>query len=124
MEALVALSIVFLAAEVLKRRGPAGVSLSPPVVAFAFGLLHGLGFGGALMRIGLPEGEIPLALVAFNVGVELGQLAIVAVALLATVSLRRLMALPLGGLRPALAYAIGILAAVWFIERLADIVAA
>lgn len=125
VEALVALSIVFLAAEVVKRRsGAEAARLSPPVVAFAFGLLHGLGFGGALMRIGLPEGEIPLALISFNVGVELGQLAIVVVALLATASLRRLLALPLGGLRPSLAYAIGIVAAVWFAERLVGIAAA
>lgn len=123
VEALVALSIVFLAAEVVQRRAGAA-RLSPPFVAFAFGLLHGLGFGGALARIGLPQGEIALALVTFNVGVELGQLAIVAVALLATLSLHRLLALRLEGLRPAFAYSIGMVAAVWFAERMAGILAA
>ncbi len=123
VEALVALSIVFLAAEVVQRRAGAA-HLSPPFVAFAFGLLHGLGFGGALARIGLPQGEIALALVTFNVGVELGQLAIVTVALLATLSLRRLLAVPLEGLRPAFAYSIGMVAAVWFAERMLGILAA
>ena len=65
--------------------------LPPSVVAFSFGLLHGLGFGGALKEIGLPAGEIPLALLAFNVGVELGQLAIVALALATVFSLRLLL---------------------------------
>lgn len=123
VEALVALSIVFLAAEVLKDGGQRP-RLAPPLVAFAFGLLHGLGFGGALMEIGLPPGEIPLALVSFNVGVELGQLLVVALALLLTLSLRRLLAWPLAALRPAIAYGIGAVAAVWFVERLVGIVTA
>lgn len=122
VEALVALSIVFLAAEVLKSRTARGSHLSPPVVAFAFGLLHGLGFGGALMEIGLPAGEIPLALVSFNVGVEIGQLLVVALALLATRALRTLLAIPLGGLRFPLAYCIGVVAAIWFAERIVGIV--
>lgn len=124
VEALVALSIVFLAAEVIKSGAAGRARLSPPVVAFAFGLLHGLGFGGALMEIGLPAGDIPLALVSFNVGVELGQLLVVAVALLATASLRTLLAVRLGGLRWPLAYSIGMVAAVWFAERVAAIVGA
>jgi len=121
VEALVALSIVFLAAEVIKSGTRAGARLAPPAVAFAFGLLHGLGFGGALMEIGLPPGEIPLALLAFNVGVELGQLLIVALALLASAALATLLAVRLDGLRTPIAYAIGMVAAVWFAERMAAI---
>ena len=83
VELTIALSIVFLASELL--RDPLHRSHItqnyPWLVAFCFGLLHGLGFAGALAEIGLPHGEIPLALFAFNVGVELGQLGFVAVIL-------------------------------------------
>jgi hypothetical protein len=76
VEAVIALSIVFVAAEILHvRQGRAGLAARLPwVVAFVFGLLHGLGFAAALRDIGLPEHAIPLALAFFNVGVELGQL--------------------------------------------------
>jgi hypothetical protein len=76
VEAVIALSIVFVAAEILHaRQGRAGLAARLPwVVAFVFGVLHGLGFAAALRDIGLPEHAIPLALAFFNVGVELGQL--------------------------------------------------
>jgi hypothetical protein len=76
VEAVIALSIVFVAAEILHvRQGRAGLAARLPwVVAFVFGLLHGLGFASALRDIGLPQHAIPLALAFFNVGVELGQL--------------------------------------------------
>jgi hypothetical protein len=76
VEAVIALSIVFVAAEILHaRQGRAGLAARLPwVVAFVFGLLHGLGFASALRDIGLPEYAIPLALLFFNIGVELGQL--------------------------------------------------
>ena len=79
VEATIALSIVFLASELVRDEGRRGVVARyyPWLVAFSFGLLHGLGFAGALAEVGLPQGEIPLALFAFNVGVELGQLAFV-----------------------------------------------
>ena len=76
VEAVIALSIMFVASELLKRDG-SGQRFSeryPWTVSFAFGLLHGFGFAGALSEIGLPEGDIPLALLSFNVGVELGQI--------------------------------------------------
>jgi hypothetical protein len=93
-------------------------------VAFAFGLLHGFGFAGALSALGLPEGEIPLALFAFNVGVEIGQLAFVAAVLAALALARRVRRLAWLERRalPATAYAIGILAAFWLFERLAGFV--
>jgi hypothetical protein len=76
VEAAIALSIVFVAAEVLhSRQGHPGLAARKPwVVAFVFGLLHGLGFAGALRAVGLPEHAIPLALAFFNIGVEAGQL--------------------------------------------------
>ncbi len=79
IEALIALSIVFVAIEVLNaHRGRFGIAVRMPwLVAFIFGLLHGFGFAGALSEIGLPQHAIPFALLFFNIGVELGQLAFV-----------------------------------------------
>ena len=123
VEAAIALSILLLATEIVHlERGETGLTARWPwVVAFTFGLLHGFGFASALSDIGLPQGDIPLALFAFNVGVECGQLAFVAV-------VSSLAALP-GRLRlgvrveryalGAAPYAIGTLAAFWFFERLA-----
>jgi hypothetical protein len=76
VEAVIALSIVFVAVEIIHaRRGRVGIAAgSPWIVAFAFGLLHGFRFAGALTQVGLPQGHIPLALLFFNVGFELGQL--------------------------------------------------
>ena len=88
VEAAIALSIVFLAVEIVNaRRGRFSFTHAHPwVVAFGFGLLHGLGFAGALSEIGLPPDEIPIALLFFNVGVEIGQLMfVVAVLLLITI---------------------------------------
>ncbi len=120
VEALIALSIMFLAVEIIKS-DPSAPRLSeriPWAVAFLFGLLHGFGFAGALREIGLPAGEVPLALLTFNLGVEVGQLLIVALTLAVLALLRRL-ARP--ALRPATmvaTYMIGITASFWFIERM------
>ena len=90
VEALIALSILLVAAEAVRmRRGETSLAITWPwVVAFAFGLLHGFGFAGALRELGLPQGDIPLALFSFNVGVEIGQLIFVAAILLAFRALR------------------------------------
>jgi hydrogenase/urease accessory protein HupE len=126
VEATIALSILLLASEILRmQRGEQSLTARWPwLVAFAFGLLHGFGFAGALTAVGLPPGDIPLALFAFNVGVELGQLAFIA-AVLAAIALARRAGV-LSGLEryalPATAWAIGILAAFWFFERLAGFV--
>ena len=121
VEATIALSIVFLASELVRGDGARGVATKsyPWLVAFSFGLLHGLGFAGALAEVGLPHGEIPLALLAFNIGVELGQLAFVA-AVLTLARLVRLvpLRLPAWGAGAA-GYAIGSVAAFWVIARLA-----
>jgi hydrogenase/urease accessory protein HupE len=120
VEAMIALSIVFVAAEVIHGiRGRPGLTARAPwVVAFSFGLLHGFGFAGALAEVGLPQTAIPVALLMFNVGVEVGQLLFVAAAL----ALRELLArLPVA--RPAwtpylVPYAIGSIAMFWVVERI------
>lgn len=119
VEALIALSIVFLALEIVRlRAGRTSWTLRFPwAIAFAFGLLHGFGFAGALASIGLPEGEIVAALLAFNLGVEAGQLLVVAAALALLAAVERL-AQPV--LAPALrvaAYGIGITGSYWLIDR-------
>ncbi|HSK38846.1 MAG TPA: HupE/UreJ family protein [Arenibaculum sp.] len=122
VEAVIALSILFLASELMRRRrdGPGLTERHPWLVAFSFGLLHGLGFAGALAEVGLPEADIPLALLVFNLGVEAGQLLFVA-ALLALSWLwrRAIVQPPPPWLRDAPAYAIGSLATFWLIERVA-----
>jgi hydrogenase/urease accessory protein HupE len=125
VEATIALSIVFLARELLSgEAGRSAVTRTYPwVVAFSFGLLHGLGFASALAEIGLPQGEIPLALFAFNLGVELGQLAFITV-VLSVWRLARLLARGVVNATPAFAprltgYAVGITASFWIFARLA-----
>ena len=83
VEACIALSILLVASEILRfrRGGPSLTASRPWAVAFAFGLLHGFGFASALIDVGLPQRDIPFALFAFNVGVELGQLAFIAAVL-------------------------------------------
>jgi hydrogenase/urease accessory protein HupE len=121
VEAVIALSIVFVAAEVVHGlRGRPGLTARAPwVVAFSFGLLHGFGFAGALAEVGLPQKAIPLALLMFNVGVEVGQLLFVGAVLALRVLLARL---PLRAPRwadYAPPYAIGALAMMWVLERIA-----
>ncbi|MFN8542946.1 MAG: HupE/UreJ family protein [Candidatus Binatia bacterium] len=120
VEALIAASIVLLARELLRPPGvPATVTQRAPwVVAFAFGLLHGLGFAGALSEIGLPPDQVPLALLAFNVGVEIGQLAFVAMAAIPVVLARRVIP-QRSALRQAPAYALGAVASAWTLARIA-----
>jgi len=124
VEASIALSILLLATELAHaRRGERGLTARWPwLVAFAFGLLHGFGFASALVEVGLPQGDLPLALFAFNVGVEGGQLAFVAavLALAALASRARLAAPVKRHVSQAAPYAIGTLAAFWFFERLAQ----
>jgi hypothetical protein len=121
VEAAIALSIVFVAAEAVRRlRGAASLTAQAPwIVAFGFGLLHGLGFAGALAEVGLPHEAIPLALVAFNVGVELGQLLFVAAALSAGALLARLPLRARAWATPLPAYAIGVVGMFWVAERVA-----
>ena len=127
VEAAIAFSIVLVAAEILRlRAGQTSLTASRPwLIAFCFGLLHGFGFAGALSEIGLPRSELPLALFGFNVGVELGQLAFIASVLALVAVARKVRALgPVADLSARWApYAIGSLAAFWFVERVAAFVA-
>jgi len=119
VEAAIALSIVFVAVEAVKlRHGEGGLaSRRPWLVAFGFGLLHGLGFASALANLGIPPAEIPLALLFFNVGVEIGQLLFILFVLTLAESVRRL-DLRLPRRAPVFAvYGLGTVAAFWFIER-------
>lgn len=118
VEAVIALSILFVAMEIVHwRNGRPGITRRWPwVVAFIFGLLHGFGFANALANIGLPEHAIPLSLLFFNVGVELGQLAFIAAAMITWAVLRRF-TWPEWAWRVPV-YAIGSLAAFWTIDRI------
>jgi hydrogenase/urease accessory protein HupE len=122
VEATIALSILLLAREIIRaERGQASMTAKWPwLVAFSFGLLHGFGFASALTEIGLPQGDIPLALFAFNVGVEAGQLIFIAVVLAAfrCAKLIRFPALVERHARSVASYAIGGMAAYWLVERL------
>ena len=128
VEAAIALSIVLVAVEIVNaRRGmPCLTARWPWLVAFCFGLLHGFGFAGALAEVGLPHHAIPIALLFFNLGVEIGQLVFVA-AVLSVISLlgyaasrlldRAPLQQALDRLDVTVGYAIGIVAAYWLVER-------
>jgi hydrogenase/urease accessory protein HupE len=118
IEVLIAVSVLALAVE-LARDGDRETTMRrfPWLVALGFGLLHGFGFAGALAETGLPAGDIPLALVSFNTGIELGQLAFIGVVLaLGAVAWQAMPAVAAAARRPAV-YAMGMLAAFWCFER-------
>lgn len=126
VEATIALSILFVAAEIVRaREGAAGLTgRAPWIVAFVFGLLHGFGFAGALSQVGLPPRAIPLALLFFNLGVEAGQLLLIGAVLGLGAALRPMARRAPAWTRPSWAarvpaYAIGGIAAFWVIARVA-----
>ena len=123
IEVLIALSIAFLAREViLGQRGERTlVHESPWIVAFLFGLIHGFGFAAALGELGLSDADIPLALLFFNVGVELGQLAFIAALSVLNYLAARLLAPFVYSIERGLAYGLGGIATFWFIERLPNL---
>ena len=119
VEAVIALSILFLAREYLSlKNGKESLTAKHPwVVAFAFGLLHGFGFAGALAEIGLPQKEVPMALFTFNVGVEIGQLIFIA-AMILVGKIISLIKIPMPSWSwKVLPYLMGIIASFWLIER-------
>lgn len=126
IEVLIALTLVWLAWEVLgedKSSRWSPFAKRPWRMAAVFGLLHGFGFAGALSQVGLPQSEIPVALLAFNVGIELGQLTLIAVSALIWLVLSPVLKkLSPRILRTGSAYVVGTLAAYWAIERLAAVV--
>jgi hydrogenase/urease accessory protein HupE len=128
VEAAIALSIMLVAVEILNARHgkPSLTARLPWLVAFSFGLLHGFGFAGALAEVGLPQHAIPVALLFFNVGVEIGQLVFVAAVLSIMWLLRQaaswlsepaLVKRAFDRLDVTIAYGIGVVAAYWLIER-------
>ena len=122
VETLIALSIVFLAVEVaLILRDPERQTLTrrfPWAVAFAFGLIHGFGFAGALADIGLPQTQLAAALFAFNVGVEAGQLLVVALTIVILTALRRMPERLRSRALTTATYGIGTVGSFWLVERL------
>jgi hydrogenase/urease accessory protein HupE len=119
VEATIALSIVFVASEIIRvKQGHSSLTYRKPwIVAFSFGLLHGLGFAAALGQIGLPQAGIPLALVLFNVGVEIGQLIFIFAFLILSWLVTKLRFTPATGWSKIPPYFIGSLASFWLIER-------
>lgn len=117
---MIALSIAVVGLEILKREaGETSLTLRAPwLAAFGFGLLHGFGFANALVELGLPDGARLVALAAFNVGVELGQLAFVGVVLAFVWAWREMAAPQPRRSGPPVAYVIGGLACFWFVDRL------
>ncbi|MEZ0154593.1 MAG: HupE/UreJ family protein [Candidatus Reddybacter sp.] len=120
VEAAIALSILFLAVELIHgKQGKSGMAEKWPwLVAFVFGLLHGFGFAGALAEIGLPQQAIPLALVFFNLGVELGQLLFVTTVFILSRVLRLKQCAFFQRAEDALIYGIGGFSSYWLIERI------
>jgi hypothetical protein len=119
-ETCIALSIVLVCAECLRKESSLA-KRAPWLVAFAFGLLHGLGFASALLAIGLPQEHVPVALLFFNIGVELGQLATISVvagvsALALRVGLRD------ARVRTGVLYVMGTTAAFWSLDRPAAVI--
>jgi hydrogenase/urease accessory protein HupE len=119
VEATIALSIAFVASELIKARsGERRLSEDYPwIVAFVFGLLHGFGFAGALKETGLPQTDVSLALLTFNLGVEAGQLMFIAAALVVSRAASILITVPIAPARLAAAYLIGTTSMIWLISR-------
>jgi hypothetical protein len=121
-EAVISLSIMFLAVEVV-RKNAGQLTLSeryPWLIAFTFGLVHGLGFAGALYEIGVPQNAVPLALLMFNLGVETGQVLFVLVVSVLLAGLHKLHGITALTLEKATPYAIGGVAAFWTIDRVSS----
>ena len=119
IEAMIALSILFLAVELVKQQqGKRDIAIRAPwIVAFIFGLLHGFGFAGALAEVGLPQADIPLALLMFNAGVEAGQLLFIAGVIIIIHAWKHMTKLELTWLPKATIYMIGSISSFWVFER-------
>jgi hypothetical protein len=117
VEFAIALSIFVLALELARENKGDLFHRQPWWLAGSFGLLHGMGFAGALIEVGLPQSELPLALLFFNIGIEVGQLAFIFVVLAVWMLLRRVLAQWQQQLLPVPVYVLGTLSAMWCIER-------
>lgn len=123
VEFTIAVSIFWLAVALTQSEERSLFRRHPWWLAGGFGLLHGMGFAGALAETGLPAGNVPLALLFFNIGIELGQIAFILLALLVWQSLRRVIGHWQGQLRPVPIYILGALSALWCIERGLEVLA-
>jgi len=94
------------------------VHSKPWLIAFAFGLIHGFGFAGALGELGLSDADIPLALLFFNLGVEAGQVGFICILIAVNLALTKFLSNSLLSIHKGLAYGLGGVAAFWFLERL------
>jgi len=124
-EVFIAFSVVYAAAELLDKNNTSLIRKYPAIMAAAFGLLHGLGFASVLSDVGVPQLHIPLSLLAFNVGIEIGQLIVIFVLLGLAFFLRTFIGkvkgreVKVGELKPKLPiYAVGCLSSLWFWERM------
>ncbi|MCR9106866.1 MAG: HupE/UreJ family protein [Gammaproteobacteria bacterium] len=122
VEFTIALSIFVLAVELTRKARNDLLWRHPWWLAGGFGLLHGMGFAGALAETGLPQGNVPLALLFFNVGIELGQIAFIVLVLLVWFVLRKPLAEYQERLLPVPIYILGVLSAMWCIERALEVV--
>jgi len=118
LEAVIALSIIFLAVEIAKRNQRSLTYRYPVVVSSSFGLLHGFGFAAVLAEIGLPSQDIISALLFFNVGVEIGQLLFISAIILFLMALQKIKAINSSRVEHISSYAIGSVAVFWCIERI------
>lgn len=124
VEFMIALSIYVLAVELAREDGGGALWRQPWWLAAGFGLLHGMGFAGALAETGLPQSNVPLALLAFNIGIELGQLAFIALLVVLFAAVARLAgASRMAALRPVPIFVLGGLSAMWCIERGLEVLA-
>jgi hypothetical protein len=119
VDVLVALGILFLAVEIVNSaRGYEGLSARKPwIIAFVFGLVHGFGFASVIQGLGLPSQDIPLALLFFNLGIELGQLVLIVIWFAIVIASRPLTGLASGRYAWVPAYALGITATCWLFGR-------
>ena len=118
VEAIIALSIAWAAADIARQDKPGLLRKRPWLMSGGFGLLHGMGFASALAQIGLPQQSLTLALAAFNIGIEIGQLIIIALFFLALGLLRLIPLQWPSAIRPLAGYFIGTIGALWFWQRL------
>jgi hypothetical protein len=123
VEFTIALSIFVLAVELTRKRRNDILWRNPWWLAGGFGLLHGMGFAGALAETGLPQGNVPLALLFFNVGIEIGQIAFIVAVLALWYLLRKPLARWQERLLPVPVYILGALSAMWCIERALEVIA-
>ena len=117
IEAMIALSILFLARELVQTQQYTLTKRHLEYVAFIFGLLHGFGFSNVLKSIGLSQDALALSLFSFNVGIEIGQLLFILMVALSYYLVKKLIKRPLLGMKVYVGYFVGILSAFWFIQR-------